>query len=69
METADTPREPLGDIEIGLSVEQAQAVVEEIAVLYRHATRDGKKKVKVLSLLSDTLIRELTANRDGKVTT
>lgn len=56
---------PLADIEIGLSVEQAQAVVDEIAALWSHANHDGKKKVHMLNVLSNTLIRELTSKRDG----
>jgi len=63
------PAAPLGDIEIGLSVEQAQAVVDEIAALCRHASHDGKKKVHVLNVLSNTLIRELAAIRGQGVIT
>ncbi len=67
--TPAAPRASLGDIEIGLTVEQAQQVVDEIAALWCHATRDGKKKVHMLNVLSNTLIRELTAKRDsGEVT-
>lgn len=63
--TLAAPQAPLGAIEIGLTVEQAQQVVDEIAALWCHANHDGKKKVHMLNVLSNTLIRELTAKRDG----
>lgn len=56
---------PPADIYVGLSFTQAKAVVDEIAALWNHANHDGKKKVSVLNVLSNTLIRELTAKRDG----
>lgn len=60
---------PLADIEIGLSVEQAQAVVDELAALWCHANHDGKKKVRMLNVLSNTLIRELATKRDSEEVT
>jgi hypothetical protein len=65
---AEMSTAPLAEIEIGLSVEQAQQVVDGIAILWRAANRDGKKKVRMLNVLSNTLIRELTAMREGQVT-
>lgn len=62
-------RAPLADIEVGFSMEQAQQVVDELAALWCHANHDGKKKVRMLNVLSNTLIQELTAKRDsGEVT-
>lgn len=40
--------EPLGEIEIGLSVEQATAIVREFDALWQHSNIHGKKKVKQL---------------------
>ncbi len=37
--------EPLGEIEIGLSVEQATAIVREFDTLWQHSNVHGKKKV------------------------
>ena len=67
--TPSEPLTPLGDIEIGFTVEQAQAVVDEIAALWCHANHDGKKKVRMLNVLSNTLIRELATKRDSEEVT
>lgn len=40
--------EPLGEIEIGLSVEQATAIVREFDALWQHSNIHGKKKMKQL---------------------
>ena len=62
-ETMPAPAE-LGEIEIGLTFAQARAVVDEIAALYAHANHDGKKRMNVLNVLSNTLIRELADKTD-----
>lgn len=70
-EHATRPEEaaPPADIYVGLSFEQAKAVVDEIGALWNHANHDGKKKVSVLNVLCNTLIRELATAQDKQVTT
>jgi hypothetical protein len=38
-------REPLGEIEMGFSIEQATAIVKEFDALWQHSNIHGKKKV------------------------
>ncbi len=52
-------REPLGEIEIGLSIEQATAIVREFDVLWQHGNIHGKKKVKQLWGLRNQLADEV----------
>lgn len=61
-----TPETAPLTLSVDLTVEQAQQVVDEIAILWNHANRDGKRKVRVLNVLCNTLIRELTAIRDER---
>jgi len=51
--------EPLGEIEIGLSVEQATAIVREFDALWQHSNIHGKKKVKQLWGLRNQLTKEV----------
>lgn len=48
--------DPLGDIEMGFTREQAREIVAEIDALYAHSNVMGKKKVKTLHLLRRSLI-------------
>ena len=48
--------EPLGDIEMGFTREQAREIVTELDALYAHSNVLGKKKVKTLHLLRRSLI-------------
>lgn len=54
-----SPAEPLGDIEIGLSLEQAEAIVKEFDALWASANGRGKRRVRFLQLLRDELAMEL----------
>ena len=48
--------EPIGDIEMGFTREQAREIVAEIDVLYAHSNIMGKKKTKTLHILRRSLI-------------
>lgn len=50
---------PLGEIEVGFSRAQAAAIVSEIDALWRHSNHDGKRRVKELQVLRDTLAAEI----------
>lgn len=49
------PHAPLGDIEVGLTVDQAAAIVQEFDALWSHSNFLGKRAVKHLRTLRDTL--------------
>lgn len=53
-------------LSVDLTVEQAQAVVDELVALWSHANHDGKRKVKMLHVLRETLTRELAALQDER---
>lgn len=57
-ESMDQKAEPLGEIELGLTVEQACAIVREYDALWQAASWYGKKQMKELRRLRDTLERE-----------
>lgn len=48
--------EPLGDIEMGFTREQAREIVSEFDALYAHSNVMGKKKVKTLHQFRRSLI-------------
>lgn len=50
---------PLADLEIGLSFAQAAALVKEIDALWSNSNVHGKKKVKELRTLRETLAAEV----------
>jgi hypothetical protein len=52
-------RAPLGDLEIGLSIQQAAAIVQEFDALWRASSWCGRKHVKELLKLRDTLAIEM----------
>lgn len=51
----DVEAEPLGEIEVGLSIEQATAIVREFDRLWQHSNIHGKKKVKQLGDIRNQL--------------
>jgi hypothetical protein len=61
------PAAPLGDLEIGLTVEQARAIVQEFDALWLAAAWYGKKKQKELLKLRNTLAHTVRASGQTSV--
>lgn len=57
--SASMSPEPLAEIEVGLSLEQAEHIVRELDALWAHSNHDGKKKVNELRRLRETLTAAL----------
>jgi len=53
------PDEPLADIEVGFSVARAAAIVKEFDALWNNSNVHGKRKVKELRNLRETLAAAL----------
>jgi hypothetical protein len=51
--------EPLGDIEMGFSREQAAAIIVELDALYAHSNVMGKKKMKQLHIFRASMVSAL----------
>ena len=51
--------DPLGEIEMGFTREQAAAMVTELDALYAHSNVMGKKKVKQLYIFRASLVSAL----------
>lgn len=56
-------RTPVAEIELGLSIEQAWAIVQEFDVLWRAAPWYGKKHLKELLTVRNTLAHTLRTEK------
>lgn len=52
--------EPLGEIEMGFTPEQATSIIAELDALYAHSNVMGKKKMKVLHIFRASLLSALS---------
>jgi hypothetical protein len=59
----DATASPLGAIQIGLTVAQAAAIVQEFDALWAHSNHLGKRSVNHLRTLRDTLAATGEPNR------